>query len=131
MILDLIQAGTAALGFIVPPVFDFIKKKFISPKKETPEATLNNLATTKPEIIPAYIEALCKLFVAKKDFFNRDIVGEVSLWTRDLRAAIRPAFVIFTLVYWFVAPPLHWITPTYIQEIMILNCTSWFGSRLQ
>ena len=37
-------------GLIVPPIFDFVKKKFLK-KDDTAEATLSSLAVTKPEIL--------------------------------------------------------------------------------
>ena len=100
MILDAIVSVGSLL---VAPAFDFIKKKFLPASQDTTEATLGTLATTRPEVIPSYIEANSKLLEAKTKYFNRDVIGEVSRWVRDLRASIRPIYVIFGLIYFFLA----------------------------
>jgi len=120
---------SSVLGFVGPPIFDFLKKKFLSPKSDTPEATLSALATTKPEIMAPYTDALARLFDAKTKFFNRDVVGDISKWVCNLRSIIRPLFVIYTLVYWVLAAKLGWQTDVYIKTIMEINCTSWFSTR--
>lgn len=127
MILEAI--GTLS-GLIVPPVYDFIKKKFLSPKSDTPEATLATLATTKPELMGDYIKAESELLDAKKRFFNRDAVGELSRWVIDLRGAIRPLFVVFSLgmrfsIWWF-----QLAVDEGFCAMMDTCCTSWFSSRL-
>jgi len=126
MIIDLVSS---ALGFVVPPVFDFLKKKFLGQKEDTPEATLSALATTKPEIMAPFVDAQSKLFEAKTKFFNRDVVGEISLWVRNLRSSIRPLFVIYTIIYTICASHCGWQTDQYIKTIMEINATSWFSSR--
>jgi len=126
MLLDL---AASALGFVVPPVFDFLKKKFLGPDEDTPEATLSSLATTKPEIMPQFVDSQCKLYDAKTRFFNRDVVGEVSLWVRNLRSVIRPLFVIYTILFTIAATYFGWHTDQYIKTIMEINATSWFSSR--
>lgn len=126
MILDIISS---ALGFVGPPIFDFLKKKFLSPKVDTPEATLSSLATTKPELMGDFVDSQAKLFEAKSKFFNRDVIGEISFWVRDLRSIIRPLFVIYTIVYTIIATKYGWHTDQYIKTIMEINATSWFSSR--
>lgn len=128
--LGAVDLVSSLVGFAFPPVFDFFKKKFLSPKQDTPEATLSTLATTKPEIMPAFIDSQCKLFDAKTRFFNRDVVGEVSKWVRDFRALIRPSFVVFGMAYIAVSVMLVWTTDPYIRSILEININSWFSSRL-
>ena len=125
----MIDIISSLAGFVLPPVYDFIKKKFLSPKVDTPEATLSALATTKPEIMPQYVEAQSRLIEAKVKFFNRDVVGEISKWVRNLRSIIRPLFVIYTILYTIMATKYGWTTDTYIKTIMEINATSWFSSR--
>ena len=90
-------------GLIVPPAFDFIKKKFLKPGQDSPEATLSTLSTTK---------------------------GVPSTWVVDLRASIRPLFVIISLI----ARICGWIFAWHIDQQFILLMdvciSSWFGSRL-
>jgi len=91
MILD---AVVSLAGLVVPGVFDFLKKRFIKTENDTPERTMGSLATTKPEVLPAYTNALASLMQAQTDFFNRDVIGKPSWWVIDLRAAIRPLTVV-------------------------------------
>ena len=115
---------------MAPPVFDFIKKKFIKSESDTPERTMGTLATTKPEALPGYVEGMAKLFGARVEFFNRDVIGSPSQWVVDLRACIRPVTVVACLLMM----ALSWteiMNPApgarYFAEVAI---TSWMGSRL-
>jgi len=85
-----LDAILAVGSLIIPSVIDIIKKKWLPKGSDTPEATMSTLATTKPETLPAYVEALTGWMKAQTDFFNRDVVGTPSQWVIDLRAAIRP-----------------------------------------
>jgi len=141
MILDLI----ATLGgLIVPPVFDFVKKKFIKSESDTPERTIGALATTKPEAVPGYVEALAKWLDSQVKFFNRDVVGAVSQWVVDLRAAIRPIGVILAfvtlggMIYLTITSGFSQfdVVPEVLDDMLVgirLSCetmiSSWFGSR--
>ncbi len=130
MALDLI----ASLGgLIVPPVFDLVKKIFVKKGRDTPEATMSALATTKPEILPDYLKAVVDHLKAKIDWFNRDVIGIPAQWVVNLRASIRPITVIIGL--------LALILPVILQaDIVQLDpgtryffetiISSWFGSRL-
>jgi hypothetical protein len=93
----LLDAVVSLAGLVVPGVFDFIKKKFIKTENDTPERTMGSLATTKPEVLPAYTSALASLMQAQTNFFNRDVIGVPSFWVRDLRSAIRPVTVVVGL----------------------------------
>jgi len=133
MILDII----ASLGgLIVPPVFSFIKKKFIKSENDTPERTIGDLATTKPEAVPGYVEALANLSDAKVRFFNRDVIGSASQWVVDLRASIRPigvvmAFIILGYMVYEARTAAEVATTTWVG--VRLSCetmiSSWFGNR--
>ena len=126
-IIDLIAAVG---GLIVPPAFDFIKKKFVKASNDTPERTMGSLATTKPEVLPDYVKALATYSDAKVKFFNRDVIGQASQWVVDLRASIRPIGVIASFVI-LIAIAGEVITDI---EGVRLSCevviSSWFGSRI-
>lgn len=93
--LDLIAAIG---GLIIPPAFDFIKKKFIKTENDTPERTIGSLATTKPDVLPEYVKSLADLKDSEVRFFNRDVVGTPSQWVVDLRSAIRPMGVVLAFM---------------------------------
>jgi hypothetical protein len=120
-------------GLVVPPVFDFIKKKFIKEENDTVERTIGSLATTKPEVLPEYINALTGAKKAEVEFFNRDVVGTPSAWVIDLRASIRPATValgIVSLCLMAMLPERINIPPD-IRYFLEVNISSWFGSKLK
>jgi len=126
----MISIISSLAGLIVPPAFDFIKKKFLKPKEDTPEATISSLATTNPEVIDKFVLANVELLKAKKDFFNRDIIGEASRWVIDLRASIRPIFVLLSLTARICGWIFHWNIDESFTALMDLCISSWFGSRL-
>jgi hypothetical protein len=126
-----IEAIAALLGLVVPPAFDFIKKKFIRSENDTPERTIGTLATTSPDVLPAYTEASAKLFEARTKWFNRDIVGNPSPWLVNLRGAIRPVSVILS----FAVLGLSMTIPEFTLDegtkaALFVNIGSWFGDRL-
>jgi hypothetical protein len=128
MVLDAI----VTLGsMLISPVYDFVKKKFLKPNQDTPEATMSTLATTKPEVMPQYVEAMAKLIDAKVRFYNRDVIGQVSKWVSDLRASIRPGFIIVSLVYLFVSKHCGWTIDPFFRYLMESAIGSWFGDRLK
>lgn len=127
MILDLIASVG---GLVFPPVFDFVKKKFLKTKADTPEATLSSLAVTKPEVMPDYIKAQTEMIKSQVHFFNRDVIGEVSRWVSDLRAAIRPIFVILSLVIVGISIFCQLQIPENFKLLMDVCIGSWFGSRI-
>ena len=132
-----IEAILALGGLVIPPAVDFIKKKFLK-GQDTPEATLSALATTKPDVMPMYIEAQAKMLIAQKDYFNRDVCGTPSNWVVNLRASIRPigvviAFIILSIMsYMYInntsVMDSEMVTGTRYACIAII--TSWFGDRL-
>jgi len=118
-------------GLIVPPAFDLIKKIFVKKGKDTPEATMSSLATTKPEILPDYLTAVVNHLKAKIEWFNRDVIGVPSQWVIDLRAAIRPITVVIGIIALVSIPLIAKVElnpgTCYFFETVI---ASWFGSRL-
>ncbi len=136
-----IEAILALAGLLIPPVVDFVKKKFLK-GQDTPEATLSTLATTKPDVMPAYIEAQAKLLLAQKDYFNRDICGIPRQWIVDLRAAIRPFGVVLSFIILSVSALMILTNTTItvspagekiiagVQYSCIIILSSWFGDRL-
>ncbi|MEJ5360154.1 MAG: hypothetical protein WHT06_15950 [Desulfobacterales bacterium] len=117
-------------GIVIPPAFDFLKKRFVKSERDTPEATISALATTKPDVLGAYIDALARLKAAEKDFFNRDVIGETARWVNNTRAIIRPAGVVVSfLILWGIAA--GWIENQDGVRISAEGVIStWFGSRV-
>lgn len=125
----LLDAITTIGGLIIPPVFNFIKKKFLT-GSDDPDETLNTLALTKPDALAAYVSAQAALLEAQTKFFNRDVVGEPSKWVLDLRAAIRPSFVLISLVIRGLGFVYGWQIDESYCVLMDACISSWFGSRL-
>ena len=117
-------------GLVIPPAFDFIKKKFIKSEADTPERTMGNLAATKPEVLPEYIKALTGLNEAGIKDFNKDVIGTPSQWIVDLRAAIRPLTVTFALGHIIVTHLFGLNLPSEVLAFYNLNISSWFGAKL-
>lgn len=117
-------------GLIVPPAFDFIKKKFLKPKEDTAEATISTLATTKPEAIPQFIESRVKWMDAGIRWFNRDVVGQPSQWVVDIRAAIRPIVTILCIIALVANGFEFFDLPADGRAGMLSVVTSWFGDRM-
>lgn len=120
-------------GMILPPAFDFIKKKFIKEENDTSERTLGTLATTKPEVLPEYITALSGLKEAEVKFFNRDVVGMPSQWVINLRATIRPATIAAGLLLFILdfALGTSFDIPPDVRYFFEANISSWFGSKIK
>lgn len=128
-------------GMIIPPAFSFLKKRFIKSENDSPERTLGDLATTKPEVLPGYIAALSTLKDSEVKFFNRDVIGTPSNWVVDLRASIRPIGVIisFTMLAYIAylsltqtltGSGLDISTLTGIRVSCEVIISSWFGDRI-
>ncbi len=126
-----IEAISTIGGLVLPPVLDLIKKIFVKKEDDTPEQTISSLATTKPDVLPAYTEASAKLMEAKTQWFNRDVVGTVSPWVSDLRATIRPATVCLSMLFigfqTLGTLPLDAST----RAALLFIVASWFGGRLK
>ncbi len=117
-------------GLIIPPAFDFVKKKFLKKNQDSAEATLSTLSTTKPEVIPDFVKANTALLEAKVKFFNRDVIGIPSVWVINLRASIRPMFVIISLAARICGWIFGWNVDEQFRILMDVCISSWFGSRL-
>jgi len=63
-----IDAIIALIGLVVPPAFDFIKKKFIKQGKDSPEATMASLAVTKRKFYPDIPKRLANYYMHKLHF---------------------------------------------------------------
>lgn len=135
-----VDAIIALAGLAIPPVVDFVKKKFLKKEQDTPEATMSTLATTKPEVMPAYLTAQTGLMEATIKFFNRDVCGTPSQWVVDLRAAIRPVGVVISFVTLIVLAVMALtgfkVDPTVAETLagVRYSCelvvSSWFGDRI-
>jgi len=122
-------------GLIVPPAFDFIKKKFLKKGEDTIESTAGSLAMTHPEQLGPFIKGQVKLLKARTEYFNRDVIGEVSQWVVNLRASIRPITVAVGLVAILAHCSDTWILKGFEMDVGIrvffeTNISSWFGNRL-
>jgi len=123
-------------GLILPPVFDFVKKKFIKSEADTPERTLATLATTKPEVIADYTNALANLTKSKVDWYNRDITGGISTWVANIRALIRPIVVIVAMLHITFAITIQafiggeFPVPEGIRAFYCAVISEWVGERL-
>lgn len=136
-----IDAIVAIGSLLLPPVVDFVKKKFLKKEQDTPEATMSSLATTKPEVLPGYVTAMTGWMEAQVKFFNRDVNGTPSQWVVDLRAAIRPIGVCIAgaVLVFMVVQALRGRQPAPSMADTILGVrltcevivSSWFGDRIR
>jgi hypothetical protein len=126
-----IDAILAIGGLIIPPAFEFIKKKFVGPEADTMEATANSIATTNPEVLPAFIQAQVQLLKAKVGWFNRDVIGNPSQWVVDIRACIRPVSVIIGFILLAADMSSALTLDPGTRGSIIVNNSSWFGSRIK
>lgn len=127
-------------GLVIPGAIDFVKKKWLTPEQDSPEATMSTLATTKPEVLPQYMTAMAGWLDAQVKFFNRDVTGTPSQWVVDLRAAIRPIATIgagaMLGIMVFASISEYKVDPTMAASLagVRLSCeaivSSWFGSRI-
>jgi hypothetical protein len=135
-----LDAIVAIGGLLLPPVVDFVKKKWLKKEQDTPEATMSTLATTKPDVLPGYVTAVTGWLQAQVSFFNRDVTGTPSQWVVNLRAAIRPvgvclSFLILIAMVWtsllgWKPDPSMADTLTGVRLASEAMVSSWFGDRL-
>lgn len=135
-----LDAIIAIGSLLLPPAVDFIKKKFLKKEADTPEATMSALATTSPDTLPAYVQAMTSWLQAQVSYFNRDVNGTPSQWVVNLRAVIRPIGTIGagTVLGVMVVAALQGYKPApemadtivgvrYTCEAIV---SSWFGDRI-
>lgn len=135
-----VDAIIALAGLAIPPVVDFVKKKFLKKEQDTPEATLSTLATTKPDVLPLYLTAQTGYMEATIKFFNRDVCGTPSQWVVNLRAAIRPSGVVIAFITLIIlcvmalsgctVKPEMAGTIDGVRYSCELIVSSWFGDRI-
>jgi hypothetical protein len=135
-----IEAILALVSLVIPPAFDFVKKKFLKPSQDTPEATMAALATTKPEVMGEYLKGQAGLLEAKTKYFNRDVCGVPTQWVINLRASIRPIGVIMAFIILSGMAYLAFNDYTFSAEMKstvdgvryacVVIMASWFGDRL-
>lgn len=117
-------------GLVIPPLMDFVKKKFIPAEAENPERTAADLATSKPEVLPDYIKSITQLKDVDIKFFNRDVIGSPSQLVINLRAMIRPVVVCIAIMFLGLeaAGFLNLNDGTRVSFELLV--TSWFGTRI-
>jgi len=125
-----IDALIALGGLILPPVFDLIKKKLLKKGEDTPESTMSSLATTKPEVLPDYINAISTYTETKVRWFNRDVTGDIPVWISGWRALIRPAVISFAIFHIGISWAFNTPLDTGIKQFYIAIISEWFGERL-
>ena len=129
--LELILGLVGTLGgMLLPPIVDFVKKKFIPAANDTPERTMGTLATTAPAVLAGYVDALAKFYQSQTAYFNRDVVGTPSTWVINLRAVIRPLVVIGAFILLGIeAAGLNKLDPvTRTGSLTVIG--NWLGSRI-
>lgn len=107
---------------------DLVRKKVLGRDSDTPEATLATLATSKPEVIPQYVDALAKLEQSRTAYFQRDITGNASKWVTDLRAAIRPVITVLALLALIVGCFGYFDLDEGTRSTFCFIVGSWFGT---
>lgn len=131
-----IDAILAVGGLVLPPLFNLVKGWFQGDKPDDPESTMSSLALTKPEVLPAYVQAITGWLEAQSKHFNRDVIGTPRQWIIDLRAGIRPmttavavpALIAEGLLRFFFG--LGPILDPGTRGLFIFTTSSWFGSRI-
>ena len=124
----LLETVTTLGGMVIPPVIDPFRQKVPGREADTPEATLATLATSKPDVIPQYVDALAKLEQSRTAYFQRDIVGNASRWVTDLRAAIRPVITVLALCALIVGYFGYFTLDEGTRSTFCFIVGSWFGT---
>jgi hypothetical protein len=114
---------------LLPPAFDFIKKKFIKSENDTVEATANSLATTNPEILPDYVRSMGDLKDSGVRWYNRDVIGNPSQIIVDIRAGIRPIVVMAGLLALLASGGPYFDLDPGTRIFFEGVIGSWFGTR--
>ena len=130
MIPGLLEAIVSIGGFVFPSVIDLVKKVVVGKEKDTVEATLSTLATTKPEVLPNYIKAVADNRDSETRWFNRDIAGVPSQVIIDIRGGIRPAATIFALIGLIIEGFGGVTLDAGTRATFCGLVSSWFGDRV-
>jgi len=113
----------------LPPVYNIVKGIFSKGRPDTPEQTMSNLATTKPDILPQYVQALAQNRESEVKFFNKDVAGTPSQWVIDLRACIRPISVVLAFI--LIGISLF----TTVNNALIISANgvigNWLGTKIE
>lgn len=129
--MELISLITTFGSVIIPPLFSLVKGIFGKGKTESPEETISNLATTKPDAVAPYVEALSKYLTSQTQFFNRDVAGIPSAWVVNLRACIRPISVIIAFVILFMQVFKFAQTPNPVVITCQVVIGNWIGTKIE
>jgi len=116
---------------VIPPLFSLVKGIFGKGKGSDPEQTIGDLATTKPEVVAPYVQALSQYKEAEVHFFNRDIAGVPSTWVVDLRACIRPLSVILSFLILFMGIFKFVDVPPGVIVTCQVVIGNWIGTKIE
>lgn len=129
--MEWISLITTLGSVVIPPLFSLVKGIFGKGKTESPEETISNLATTKPEAVAPYVESLSKYLTAQTQFFNRDVAGIPSTWVVNLRACIRPISVIMAFIILFMEIFKFAETPNSVIITCQVVIGNWIGTKIE
>ena len=130
--MEIISLITLLSNTLLPPVYNLVKGWLSKGKIDSPEQVISNLATTKPDVLAAYIDANSKLKDAETRYFNRDVSGTPSQWIIDTRASIRPLAVVIA----FILLAAGLCVPEIKENIPVLiTCNgvigNWIGTKIE
>ncbi len=120
---------SAIVGAVIPQAAALLS--LFGRKNATPEKVMGQLATSKPEVLPQYIEALGSFWTAQAKWFNRDMIvgGQYPAWLLVLRGGIRPAVVIVSILA-LVAEGAGLIkSDATTRAFWTFNVGAWIGDR--
>lgn len=125
-----IDAILAIGGLVLPPLYHLVKGWFLPDRADDPESTMSTLATTKPETLGPYVDALARYTEAQVKFFNRDVAGIPAQWVVNLRAVIRPGATAIAVVGLLLETLVGLNLNAGTRGMFIILTTSWFGTKL-
>jgi hypothetical protein len=128
-----IEAIIALGGLVLPPLVDLFKKIFVKGGKDTPEATMSTLATTKPEVLADYVNSLAVHLKAQVEFFNRDIAGQkLPEWVSAFRGMIKPGVIVIGIIHLSLWGIFGKVVPidAGVKLFYIAIISAWFGTSM-